>query len=57
MKKLESFKKDLFSKETMKKIKGGQKMADVTKTRCDGTTTSMPDCSLVLDCPDTTSGD
>lgn len=56
MKKLESFKKELHTKEAMKKISGGR-MADTTKTRCDGTTTSMPDCSTALDCPDTSGYD
>ena len=57
MKKLESFKKDLFSKEAMKKVKGGRMAMDATKTNCDGTTTSMPDCSKVQDCPDTSGFD
>lgn len=58
MKKLEDFKGSLFTKEQMKKTKGGLVyLSDVTKTNCNGTTTSMPDCSVVQDCPDTSSGD
>lgn len=52
MRKLESFKSEIFTKEEMKKINGGLVNAGPTKTNCDGTTTQLPDCSYVQDCGD-----
>lgn len=57
MRKLESFKKEIFTKEEMKTIKGGKKgnfrhYEAGTKSKCDGTTTALPGGGLHLDCGD-----
>lgn len=52
MRKLESFKKEIFTKEEMKTIKGGLIYASPTKTKCKGTTTGLPDGTRVQDCGD-----
>lgn len=52
MSKLENLKSSLFAKEAMKKTKGGMTvLADVTKTKCNGTTTTT-NGQTVQDCGD-----
>ena len=51
MSRLESFKSSLFAKEAMKKTRGGVVLADVTKTKCNGTTTTT-NGQTVQDCGD-----
>ncbi|WP_310556035.1 hypothetical protein [Flavobacterium sp.] len=50
MKKLEDFKGSLFTKEAMRKTVGGR-VAAMTKTDCDGTTTGCGS-EMRLDCGD-----
>ncbi|UUC45352.1 hypothetical protein [Flavobacterium cerinum] len=52
MKKLESLKKELFTREEMKTIKGGLIYADFTKTKCKGIVTNLPDGTREQDCGD-----